>query len=56
MPAGIGWGLAVWCAVAGTILVPSPYYAGTIAGVLIVLAARTRTPDLATGQGRGAEV
>ncbi|WP_256355852.1 DUF6463 family protein [Streptomyces sp. PKU-EA00015] len=40
VPAGIGWGLATWCAVGGVLLVPSPYFAGTVAGALIVLAAR----------------
>ncbi|MER6947609.1 DUF6463 family protein [Nonomuraea sp. NPDC000554] len=40
VPAGIGWGLAAWCVVGGVLLVPSPYFAGTIAGALIVLAAR----------------
>jgi hypothetical protein len=40
LPAGIGWGLAVWCAVSGVLLVPSPYFAGVVAGGLIILAAR----------------
>jgi hypothetical protein len=40
MPAGIGWGLAAWCFVGGVLLVPSPYFAGTISGALIILAAR----------------
>ncbi|NUW46638.1 DUF6463 family protein [Nonomuraea rhodomycinica] len=42
VPAGIGWGLAAWCAVGGVLLVPSPYFAGTVAGLLVVLAARTK--------------
>ncbi|MFD7626969.1 hypothetical protein ACFV7Q_13210 [Streptomyces sp. NPDC059851] len=40
VPAGIGWGLAAWCTVGGVLLVPSPYFAGTVAGALVVLAAR----------------
>ncbi|MET8864897.1 DUF6463 family protein [Nonomuraea sp. NPDC004580] len=40
VPAGIGWGLAVWCLVSGVLLVPSPYFVGTIAGVLIIVAGR----------------
>ncbi|MET8778331.1 DUF6463 family protein [Nocardia sp. NPDC050713] len=40
VPAWVGWALAVWCAVGGVLLVPSPYFAGTVAGVLVVLAAR----------------
>jgi len=40
IPAGIGWGLAAWCFVGGVLLVPSPYFAGTISGVLIILATR----------------
>ncbi|MFK0252705.1 hypothetical protein [Streptomyces sp. NPDC090445] len=40
VPAGIGWGIAAWCALGGVLLVPSPYFAGTAAGVLVVLAAR----------------
>nr|WP_055506189.1 DUF6463 family protein [Nonomuraea pusilla] len=40
VPAAIGWGLAAWCALGGVLLVPSPFFAGTIAGALIVLAAR----------------
>ncbi|MEV4334376.1 DUF6463 family protein [Streptomyces sp. NPDC049597] len=42
VPAGIGWGLAAWCAVGGVLLVPSPFFAGTVAGALIVLAARKK--------------
>ncbi|MBM0260087.1 DUF6463 family protein [Micromonospora sp. 4G55] len=40
IPAGIGWGLAAWCFVGGVLLVPSPYFAGVIAGALIILATR----------------
>ncbi|WP_043636709.1 DUF6463 family protein [Nonomuraea candida] len=40
VPAGIGWGLAAWCLLGGVLLVPSPYFAGTVAGALIVAAAR----------------
>ncbi|MEV4566086.1 DUF6463 family protein [Nonomuraea sp. NPDC049419] len=40
VPAGIGWGLAVWCLVSGVLLVPSPYFVGAIAGVLIIVAGR----------------
>ncbi|MER7078565.1 hypothetical protein SAMN02982929_01201 [Saccharopolyspora kobensis] len=45
VPAGIGWALLVWCTLAGIVLVPSPYFAGTIAGALIVLATRTKAPQ-----------
>jgi len=38
VPAGLGWGLAAWCFVGGVLLVPSPYFAGVVAGALIVLA------------------
>ncbi|GAB2482127.1 DUF6463 family protein [Nocardiopsis aegyptia] len=41
VPAWVGWGLAVWCVVGGVLLVPSPYFAGAVAGVLVVLAKRT---------------
>jgi hypothetical protein len=40
VPAGVGWGLAVWCLVGGVLLVPSPFFAGIISGALIILAAR----------------
>ncbi|MEV6320561.1 DUF6463 family protein [Nocardia sp. NPDC051787] len=40
LPAGIGWGIAAWCALGGVLLVPSPFFVGIIPGVLIVLAAR----------------
>ncbi|GII04086.1 DUF6463 family protein [Planobispora takensis] len=40
VPAAIGWGLAVWCLLGGVLLVPSPFFAGTVSGVLIILAAR----------------
>ncbi|MFC5820630.1 DUF6463 family protein [Nonomuraea harbinensis] len=46
VPAGIGWALALWCALGGVLLVPSPFFAGIVPGVLIVLAARkTGSPD-----------
>lgn len=40
LPASIGWGLAAWCVVGGVLLVPSPFFVGVIAGVLIIAAAR----------------
>jgi hypothetical protein len=40
IPAGIGWGLAAWCFVGGVLLVPAPYFAGVIAGALVILASR----------------
>jgi hypothetical protein len=49
VPAGIGWGVAVWCAVGGVLLVPSPFFAGTVAGALIIVAARKAArPEAAT--------
>ncbi|MGK5631729.1 DUF6463 family protein [Streptomyces sp. URMC 123] len=43
VPAGIGWGVAAWCLVGGALLVPSPFFAGAVAGVLIVVAARAES-------------
>ncbi|NUR83529.1 MAG: hypothetical protein HOY71_05510 [Nonomuraea sp.] len=40
VPAWVGWGVAGWCLVGGVLLVPSPYFAGTVAGVLVVVAER----------------
>ncbi|NUW33307.1 hypothetical protein HTZ77_18000 [Nonomuraea sp. SMC257] len=40
VPAWVGWGLAVWCVFGGVLLVPSPYFVGTLAGLLVVFAAR----------------
>jgi len=40
VPAWVGWALAAWCLVGGVLLVPSPYFAGTVAGALVVLGAR----------------
>lgn len=40
VPAFVGWGIAMWCLVGTVLLVPSPYFAGIIAGVLAILAAR----------------
>lgn len=40
VPAWIGWAIAAWCVLGGVLLVPSPFFAGTVSGVLIVLAAR----------------
>ncbi len=40
VPAWLGWSLAVWCVLGGVLLVPSPYFVGVIAGVLIIWAAR----------------
>lgn len=48
VPAGIGWGIAAWCVVGGVLLVPSPFFAGTIAGVLIIVAARKEDRSGAT--------
>ncbi|MEU2165299.1 DUF6463 family protein [Streptomyces chengbuensis] len=54
VPAGIGWGLAVWCCVGGVLLVPSPYFVGAVSGVLIVLASR-RGDEAGAGGGRGSD-
>lgn len=43
VPAGVGWGVAAWCVVGGILLVPSPFFVGAIAGVLIILASRKTT-------------
>lgn len=40
VPAWIGWGVTAWCVLGGVLLVPSPFFAGAVAGVLIILAAR----------------
>ncbi|MET0235001.1 MAG: hypothetical protein ABW224_10220 [Kibdelosporangium sp.] len=40
VPALIGWAVALWCVVGGLLLVPSPFFAGVVSGVLIVVAAR----------------
>ncbi|WP_431957283.1 DUF6463 family protein [Nocardia lijiangensis] len=40
VPAWIGWGLAAYCVVSGVLLVPSPYFAGAVAGALVIVAAR----------------
>jgi hypothetical protein len=49
-PAALGWGLAAWCLVGGLLLVPSPFLLGSVAGLLIVRAARkTARPAGATG-------
>jgi hypothetical protein len=55
VPAAIGWGLAAWCLLSGILLVPSPYFAGTVAGALIILAARAplRRTDIATATESG---
>ncbi|MFD3357012.1 DUF6463 family protein [Streptomyces fradiae] len=42
VPAWTGWALAAWCLVGGVLLVPSPFFAGTVAGLLVVAAARRR--------------
>jgi hypothetical protein len=42
VPAGIGWALGAWCLVGGVLLVPSPFFAGVVSGVLIIVAARER--------------
>lgn len=46
IPSFVGWALIAWCALGGVLLVPSPFFVGTIAGVLIVLA--SRRPQLTT--------
>lgn len=54
LPAGVGWGLAVWCALGGVVLVPSPFVAGAVAGALVVLAAReTDREHRPAGAGTG---
>lgn len=51
VPAGIGWGLAAWCALGGVLLVPSPFFAGIISGALIIWAARKKDrPGAARGR------
>ncbi|MFF8846296.1 DUF6463 family protein [Streptomyces sp. NPDC015127] len=40
VPSWIGWSLVLWCAVGGVLLVPSPFFAGTVAGALVIRAAR----------------
>ncbi|WP_440101993.1 hypothetical protein [Streptosporangium sp. H16] len=52
VPAGIGWGLAAWCALGGVLLVPSPFFAGTIAGALVILAARRENRPVTRATGR----
>ncbi|MCP9946958.1 DUF6463 family protein [Streptomyces somaliensis] len=42
VPAWTGWGIAAWCLLGGVLLVPSPFFVGTVAGLLVVLAARRR--------------
>ncbi|WP_410790076.1 DUF6463 family protein [Kribbella sp. C-35] len=44
LPPWIGWALAVWCLLAGILLVPSPYFAGIISGALIITANRKQAP------------
>lgn len=43
VPAAVGWAVAAWCVVGGVLLVPSPFFAGAVAGVLIAMAARKST-------------
>ncbi|MFE7746423.1 DUF6463 family protein [Nocardia sp. NPDC057455] len=51
VPAGIGWGLAAWCALGGVLLVPSPFFVGIVAGILVIVAARKDDrPASATAQ------
>jgi hypothetical protein len=45
VPAAIGWGLAAWCLLGGVLLVPSPFFAGIVSGLFIVLAAREKAPS-----------
>ncbi|MGI5346752.1 DUF6463 family protein [Streptomyces sp. CA-250714] len=40
LPASIGWGLAVWCAVSAAILEPTPMLLGLIPAVLLIREAR----------------
>lgn len=40
VPASIGWIIAVWSLIAALILVPSPFILITVAGVLVIIAAR----------------
>lgn len=47
VPAGFGWAVAVWCAVGGVLLVPSPYFAGVVAGVLVIVADSSRAATIA---------
>ncbi|QGZ52378.1 hypothetical protein GPZ77_32210 [Streptomyces sp. QHH-9511] len=54
VPAGIGWGLVVWCFIGGVLLVPSPYFAGAVAGALVVLAARQDDRSRADGDRENA--
>ena len=48
VPAWVGWAVAAWSALGGVLLVPSPYFAGVVAGVLVVVAARNGA-TIATG-------
>ncbi|GAA3846091.1 DUF6463 family protein [Saccharothrix violaceirubra] len=50
LPVGIGWGLAVWCLVGGVLLVPSPYFLGVVAGVLLVVARGRAVTGIASGR------
>ncbi|WP_218581799.1 DUF6463 family protein [Nocardia cyriacigeorgica] len=47
VPAWFGWGVAAWCLLGGVLLVPSPFFAGVVAGVLIIVAARMDTRRVA---------
>jgi hypothetical protein len=47
VPAALGWAQAAWCLLGGVLLVPSPFFAGTVAGMLIVVAARKDAPPVA---------
>lgn len=49
VPAGIGWALAAWCVLGGVLLVPSPYFAGAVAGLLVVAAARRSAGETTPG-------
>jgi len=51
VPAWLGWGLAIWCLIGGVLLVPSPYFAGVVAGAFVIAAARI---DKRTTRGRAA--
>ncbi|MBU2662555.1 hypothetical protein KOI35_03465 [Actinoplanes bogorensis] len=57
-PAALGWALAAWCLVGGLLLVPSPFLLGSVAGLLIVRAARkaAKPPARPAGETDGGTV
>ncbi|GAB1510261.1 DUF6463 family protein [Actinophytocola sp. KF-1] len=48
VPAGIGWAVAAWSVAGGVLLVPSPYFAGVVAGALVIAAARNNSGSSTT--------